>query len=154
MRKRKDYKNGFTLVELVVAIALFGVIAVIISSTVFLADKGRKNSETNFEIENELIKFENEFENWLKQYDSVEFNIKVNASEISIYSSDTSEQKAVMTFDDGVFILTDDDITSSTEFSKIKTVKFSFFDYGLILCQIAFEKFDFKILHYIRAAQI
>lgn len=148
-------KGGFTLAELIVAMLLLGLVAIIATSITLMANRAQQNHEIDNKSQTELVNLESAFKNWLMLYDTEEFEFTINESSIwaSKYDRDAIYD---IEFENGTlsYFPTADGETQTIKFNSIKDVTFS--NEGDIICCTAYlgNNYTHKILYTLRAATI
>lgn len=148
----KHNDKGFTLTELVVAMALIGLIAVAVTSIILMASKSQSNAKISSKEKSEIIKLENAFKDKLTIYDSVGSQISVLNHMIIITAGGNSF--SVTTEPSTYCEYENDELKNTILFSAIKDVSFELIGDNIICCKAKLADSDYKILFYIKAATV
>lgn len=153
--------RGFTLVELVVAIALLAMVGVLATSVVLLTTRSQNEFTISAKSQSEITRVEKLIKDWLMQYDTEEYTISVDPSEPSIKATINpgSSEGIFFTakFENGVFTceMPPDDSTKTEELSEIEEINFEISD-RIVCCTVTLKQNSdqYKILYTMRAAKL
>lgn len=152
--------RGFTLVELVVAIALLAMVGVLATSVVLLTTRSQNEFTISAKSQSEITRVEKLIKDWLMQYDTEEYTISVDPSEPSIKATinpGTSEGIFFTAeFENGVFTCEmPDDSEKTEELSEIEEIRFDIHG-KIVFCTVTLKQNSdqYKILYTMRAAKL
>ncbi len=153
MVKGKLNRNGFTLVELVVAMALMSLVAVFGVSVTLIVTRAQRNFNLDAKSEADMVYLSSIFKTQIMQCDSDEYSLTVAENSVSFTKngSEPTSDTEKMYFADGVFYYGE----LSNEFETVKRISFDCRD-KLILCSVQLKETDYvyKITYNMRVATV
>lgn len=143
-------KKGFTVLELIISIALLSVIVLLCATIVLSLTNTQRNEALNYTREKEIVGFEAALTEWIATYDNSDYDITVLNDKIE--ATNGNEIKSFYINENSLQTVTNNKIT----FSQIETVSFTLPCENLLKIAVGFEgsDFEFVVLQTIRAANV
>lgn len=134
--KRK--KRGFTLVELVVALAVFGILTALAVSIMMLVNKTNEQTSMDTATQRNVVELQQLFSRWFNAYETADFELEVNGS-VCVFRN--GEEAYEFGFNSDTKRLTVNNPSASTArtLKKIDSVGFELLDGGrMIRCSLIY----------------
>lgn len=150
--------RGFTLVELVVAIALLAMVGVLATSVVLLTTRSRSDFEISAKSQSEITRAEKLFKDFIMQYDDGGYTISVDPTDQSLSVTDgapgSEESPCTAAFNAGVFSCQmPDGSTKTEELGEVENITFEISG-KMVCCTIELKQNSnpYQIIYTMRAA--
>lgn len=153
-------KSGFTLVELVVVMFLMGLVAIIATSITLMVNRSQQNYQIDSKSQAELLELETQFKGWLAHYDSAEYTLVVDQSNITALKTtspnETEDEDLFIRFENGTLSYSTLEYEDkAVSFNSITSITFEF-ENDIVGCRVKFNDTDYEhmILYTMRVAKI
>lgn len=140
---RKKYpntskKSGFTLIELVITIALFAIVSLLITSMTMYINQFTNNRKELIELKEEVSECESMIKNWFSRYNDAFSNIsEVSSDDENGYYVNIDDQHFLLFEDGSLKVKEGDAVISSYSFGHVTGITFDHNStLGLINCHI------------------
>ncbi len=145
--------KGFTLAELIISMALIGILTAVLTSIIISVNKIEERSQLDSGAQSEIIRIKTALDQILK-YDSSEYIFSISEQKIEI-SDKNADIIYKVEFSDSALNYGEKENEFSVLLSAAVNIKFKIHD-DILSCKISFEntEYEHNIVYYLRAAGI